>query len=136
MKAPHVSASSQAPRLGLFQTNGRRDASQVTPDLVDDQQEVVKDNVQLDGKGGEGVQDVGICLKEATSAMSLTEMKVAELAREAAEARFDSEDAQARHLEAQTKVQGTPRFNWCAYCRHIYNNLGVAGHSASVMFQW
>lgn len=76
---------------------------------MDDQQEAVEDKEQLDSEGGGSVQDVGIRLKEATSSVSLAEMRVAELAREAAEARFDSEDAQARHLEAQTKVHCTPR---------------------------
>lgn len=103
VKAPQMFASSQAPRLGLFQSYEQRDGSQVALDLADGQQEVVKDKAQLDGEGA-GVQDVGISLKEATSSMSLAEMRIAELTREAAEARFDSEDAQARHLEAQTKV--------------------------------
>lgn len=110
-----MSASSQAPRLGLFQSDGQRDGPQATRDLVGDQREAEKDKEKLDGEGEGGVQDVGICLKEATSSMSLAEMRVAELAREAAEARFDSEDAQARHLEAQTKVNyNTEDVNWCA----------------------
>lgn len=108
VKAHHTFASSQAPRLGLFQSDGQRDGSQVARDPMDDQQKVVEDKVQLDG-GGKGVQDVGKCLKEATSSMSLAEMRVSELAREEAEARFESEDAQALHLEAQTKVQSVHR---------------------------
>lgn len=102
MKAPHTSASSQAPRLGLLQTDTQRDGAQVQQALnpVDDQPETVTDKAHVKGEE-RGAQDVGKRLKEA---MAAAERRVSELTREAAEARFDSEDAQARHLEAQTKV--------------------------------
>lgn len=107
MKAPHQPASSQAPRLGLFQTDTQRDGSQIQQalDPVDDQPAVVTDTLRLGGEGG-GTHDVGKSLKEATLALAAAEKKISELALEAAEARFDNEDAQGRHLDAKIEVHG------------------------------
>lgn len=56
------------------------------------------------GDPEESRHDIELRLKGALESLSIAETKMAELAREEAQARFDCEDAQIRHATAKTKV--------------------------------
>lgn len=96
VKAPQVSTSSHAPRLGVVQSGQPRGGSQVPtqPQVYTQQQ----------GGPEESNHEVELRLKAALESLSAAETKMAELAREEAQARFDCEDAQIRHATVKTKV--------------------------------
>eukprot|EP00903_Cladosiphon_okamuranus_P005634 g5600.t1 len=93
VKAPRASASSHTPRLGL---QGARQ-------LDNQQQESVR------GSGGQEDVDVGVDVEAqltgALESLSVAQARMAELAREAIQARFELEDKQVELATAKTKAK-------------------------------
>lgn len=95
MKAPQASNAYNAPRLGVVQSGQTCGGSQNRRRQQADTQQVGPE---------ESRQDVELRLKRALESLSEAEMRMAELAREEAQARFDCEDAQVRYIAVTTKV--------------------------------
>lgn len=119
-QAPSPSAQ-QTPQLGLFRTGPGQtgessavhgDFPQTYGELDHFQQPQARDaNCSAKGQGesGEGevndVKHIERLLEQATATLSTMEVRMAELARDRAQARFDLEDAQVRHAAAQAQVK-------------------------------
>ncbi len=98
MKAPPTSSgSSYTPRLGVVRGSSRGPAQQLAGTQQQQQQQ--------QAGARERHEDVEACLKGALESLSAAEKRLAELAREATQTRFELEDAQVRHATAQTKVE-------------------------------
>lgn len=101
VKPAHVSSSaSHAPRLGVLQPGSQEEGFSVPSGPLAPQQ---GDRQDIRFKV-EKVEDVERLLKEANASLALAETRMAELAREGAQARFDGEDAQVRYSTDQKKV--------------------------------
>lgn len=112
MKAPHTSASSYAaPRLALQSAGqpGSGGGSRPPPrqQACTRQQEegARKSGGHEDVDVDVDVVDVEVRLKGALESLSVAETRMAELAREATEARFEFEDAQVVLATAKAKVK-------------------------------
>lgn len=110
VKAPHASASSHAPRLALQGARQPGSAGSQPPPPPPRWQQASSQRQQQRRQEGaresgehESV-DVEVQLKEAMESLSVAEAKVAELAREATQARFELEDEQVAFATAETKV--------------------------------
>lgn len=103
VKPAHMSSSApDAPRLGVLQAGLQEGGSSVpiqSGSLSPQQGEKQDTRLKV-----ENIEDVERLLKEANASLALAETRMAELAREGAQARFDCEDAQARYSTDQTKV--------------------------------
>lgn len=98
MKAPRTSASCHAPRLGLRSAVQPGNGGAQPPAR---QQEGARE------RGAHEDIDVEVRLKRALESLSAAETSMAELAREATQARFELEDAQVVLATAKTKVGKT-----------------------------
>eukprot|EP00752_Nemacystus_decipiens_P016359 g14628.t2 len=109
VKAPNAFAASRAPRLAV--QGGRRLGSggyqQPPPPLAAAARKHAKENGGRDDEDvGVGVDvDVEVELKEAMKSLSVAETRMAELAREATEARFECEDEQVALATAKNKAK-------------------------------
>lgn len=108
VKAPHAPASSHAPRLALRSACQPGDGGGSRPPpprqraSTQQQQEGARES-----DGGADVDvgvDIEVRLKGALESLSVAETRMAELAREAIQARFEFEDEQAVLATANTKV--------------------------------
>ncbi|CAN0062836.1 unnamed protein product [Ectocarpus fasciculatus] len=100
VKTPHTSTSSYTPRLGVLRGGQTQPQPQQQPQGVGSQS-----SIQQQAGTKESAHEVEVRLKRALEALSGAEARVAELARETAQARFDCEDAQARHATAQNSAK-------------------------------
>lgn len=107
VKPPQASASSQAPRLGIFQHGGEGGNSHVLVNGPIGTQQIddMKRQVSSENEGG-NIDDIESRLKDARASISASEIKLAKLARELAQSQFDCEDAQLQHFTTQKKVRG------------------------------
>ncbi|CAM9221599.1 unnamed protein product [Ectocarpus sp. 8 AP-2014] len=100
VKAPHMSTSSYTPRLGVLRGGETQPQPQRQPHRVESQ-----GPIQQQAGTEESAHEVEVRLKRALESLSGAETRAAELARETAQARFDCEDAQARHATAQNSAK-------------------------------
>jgi len=114
VKAPHASASSHAPLLALWGARPPGSGSSQPPPLQPPGQQASTRQQHQQHQQQEGVResarhedvdvDIEVQLKEATESLSVRGARVAELAREATQARFELEDEQVALATAKTKV--------------------------------
>ncbi|CAM9130156.1 unnamed protein product, partial [Ectocarpus sp. 12 AP-2014] len=100
VKAPHTSTSSYTPRLGVLRGGKNQPQPQQQPQGVGSQ-----GPIQQQAGTEESAHEVEVPLKRALESLSGAEARAAELARETAQARFDCEDAQARHATTQNSAK-------------------------------
>ncbi|CAM9383158.1 unnamed protein product [Ectocarpus sp. 12 AP-2014] len=100
VKAPRTSTSSYTPRLGVLRGGQNQPQPQQQPQGVGSQ-----GPIQQQAGTEESAHEVEVPLKRALESLSGAEARAAELARETAQARFDCEDAQARHATTQNSAK-------------------------------